>query len=167
MWLPFFLFHYISTMLRFIIFFVLNFSALGLGSLLMGGNPAANDWYQSINKAPWTPPGWVFGFAWTTIMICLTVFMWKLSEQYSTKELKLFYFIYALHWILNVLWNPVFFKYQYILLALIIILILTCIVGWFLVYGYNKISLWALFVLPYFLWLIIATSLNGYIFLRN
>ena len=162
-----FYFHYIRSMLRLILFLVLNFSALGIGSWLMGGNPATNEWYQSLNKAPWTPPGWVFGFAWTTIMVCLSIFMWKLSEQYSTKELKLFYIIYAIHWILNVAWNPVFFKYQQILLALIVILILTVLVGWFLYYGFVKVKLISLLIMPYFIWLIIATSLNFYALQNN
>jgi hypothetical protein len=47
-------------MLRLILFLIINFGALGIGGLLLG-NPATNEWYQSLNKAPWTPPGWVFG----------------------------------------------------------------------------------------------------------
>lgn len=162
-----FLFHYISTMVRFIIFLVLNFSALGLGSLLMGGSPASNEWYQTINKAPWTPPGWVFGFAWTTIMICLSIFMWKLSDAYSFSQLKPFYIIYALHWVLNVLWNPLFFNFQLVLAAQITLVILTLLLAWMLYYGYVKFSGWWLLLSPYLIWLIIANSLNFYILLKN
>jgi benzodiazapine receptor len=51
-----------------IFFLVLNFSALAIGSWLMNNGPITN-WYMNLNQAPWTPPGWVFGIAWTTIMI--------------------------------------------------------------------------------------------------
>ena len=55
--------------LKLILFFlILNFGALGIGSFLMNNGPTST-WYLTLNKAPWTPPGWVFGFAWFTIMI--------------------------------------------------------------------------------------------------
>jgi tryptophan-rich sensory protein len=63
-------------MLKLIIFFCLNFAALGIGGLLIG-DPATDEFYLNVNKAPWTPPGWVFGAAWTTIMICFSIFMFQ------------------------------------------------------------------------------------------
>ncbi|NDH69532.1 MAG: tryptophan-rich sensory protein, partial [Gammaproteobacteria bacterium] len=47
--------------MRLLLFFVLNFGALYVGALLMNGSPATNEWYQQLDKAPWTPPGWFFG----------------------------------------------------------------------------------------------------------
>ena len=52
-----------------ILFLVINFGGLAVGNWLMGAGPTG-DWYTNINKAPWTPPGWVFGASWTLIMIC-------------------------------------------------------------------------------------------------
>jgi len=52
---------------RLITFLLLNFGALAVGGFFTGkGVPSY--WYSDLIKAPWTPPGWVFGFAWTTIM---------------------------------------------------------------------------------------------------
>ena len=62
--------------MRLVFFFLLNFGALALGSYLMGEGPTGN-WYTNLNKAPWTPPGWVFGASWTLIMVCLSIFMNK------------------------------------------------------------------------------------------
>ncbi|NRA92357.1 MAG: tryptophan-rich sensory protein, partial [Psychroserpens sp.] len=59
---------------RFLVFAVINFSALGLGTILMG-NGATSSWYQQLNKAPWTPEGWVFGAAWFTVMLCFSAYM--------------------------------------------------------------------------------------------
>lgn len=154
-------------MLKLILFLVLNFAALAIGGLLMGGSPATNEFYQQINKAPWTPPGWVFGFAWTSIMICFSIFLYKASEKNSISDLKLFYMLYALQWLLNVIWNPVFFKYHFVLAGLIIILILTALVFWFLIWAYKNTGMTAIFVIPYFSWLLIATSLNAYIYIYN
>ena len=67
---------------RLIIFLALNFGALAIGGLFTSkGVPS--DWYVDLNKAPWTPPGWVFGTAWTTIMISFGVYMaylWPVNE---------------------------------------------------------------------------------------
>lgn len=61
---------------RLILFLILNFGALALGGLFTN-NGVNSEWYTNLNKAPWTPPGWVFGFAWTTIMICFSIYMAK------------------------------------------------------------------------------------------
>ncbi len=92
--------------LRILIFVALNFTALGIGGLFTGPG-VASEWYANLAKAPWTPPGWVFGFAWTTIMICLAIYMaflWpKVLNRYLLAGL------FGVQWLLNVSWNPVFF----------------------------------------------------------
>ena len=146
------------------IFLFLNFVALAIGGLATGPG-VSSDWYASLNKAPWTPPGWVFGAAWTTIMICFSIFMaflYQLSAQKS-QIIALF----AVQWLLNVTWNPVFFNYHWLLIALILISLLTILVGVFLFGFKNKMDSKAWFMLPYFLWLLIATSLNAYALLYN
>lgn len=149
---------------RIIIFGILNFAALGLGSIFTGkGVPS--DWYQNLNQAPWTPPGWVFGFAWTTIMICFAVYMAKLLDVAD----KPGYWIglFAIQWVLNVAWNPVFFKYHHVTLGLVIITALTVLMAFFFFNNLPTMKYWSLLVLPYFVWLVVATSLNGYILLNN
>ena len=85
-------------------FLLLNFLGLALGSIYTDPG-VSSEWYSNLAKAPWTPPGWVFGFAWTTIMICLSVWNAKVWVEKDTPLLKLYY----LSWIYNVVWNPVFF----------------------------------------------------------
>ncbi|MFT4666904.1 MAG: benzodiazapine receptor [Polaribacter sp.] len=147
-----------------LIFLVINFAALGLGGFFTTDG-VTSEWYATLNKAPWTPPGWVFGAAWSMIMICFSIYMayaWKaISNQ------KTLIGLFVLQWILNVVWNPVFFKFHSILPALIIISTLTLLVGYFLFGFRSSMKEKALLVLPYFLWLLIATSLNGYALLYN
>ena len=64
----------------FLLFLFLNFAALALGGLFTKDG-VASDWYQHLNKAPWTPPGWVFGAAWTFLMICYSVFLTVLFQN--------------------------------------------------------------------------------------
>ncbi|MGE0589800.1 MAG: TspO/MBR family protein [Cyclobacteriaceae bacterium] len=149
---------------RVIIFLILNFGALAIGGIFTGkGVPS--DWYVALNKAPWTPPGWVFGFAWTTIMLCFSVYMAYLWPAIENK--KLIVALYAIQWILNVSWNPVFFCLHQVGLALIVIILLTALVGFLLFYSWPMLRAKSLLIAPYFIWLLVASSLNGYIFFKN
>ncbi|MEM7103344.1 MAG: TspO/MBR family protein [Bacteroidota bacterium] len=151
-------------LVRILIFLVVNFAALGIGGIFTSkGVPS--DWYVNLNKAPWTPPGWVFGFSWTTIMICFAIYMAYAWELVDNKKLLLG--LFAVQWILNVIWNPVFFQFHAMLAGLIIISLLTILVSYFLFAYRGPMKAIVLLVLPYFVWLLIATSLNAYALLNN
>jgi benzodiazapine receptor len=140
----------VKNILTAVVYTILNFLALGIGAFLMGEGP--NDpWFLNQPQAPWMPPGWVFGAAWTIIMLC---FGWFMAVQSQTIPILS---MYALQWILNVSWNPFFFRWHLPLPAFILLAALTMVVGWFFFNGKQK---WA--VTPYFLWLLIALSLNGW-----
>lgn len=147
----------------FIIFLIINFGALGIGSWLMDNGPQT-EWYRSMNQAPWTPPGWVFGVAWTTIMICFSIYMAFLYTKMPTTKVKI---LFLVQFVLNVIWNFFFFNQHMVAYGLMIIIALTIVVGTFLVAFKNDLKAKSLLILPYFLWLLIATSLNFYILLYN
>ncbi|TYC10576.1 tryptophan-rich sensory protein [Bizionia gelidisalsuginis] len=149
---------------RLIIFLVLNFTALGVGGLL-AGKGASSVWYASINKAPWTPPGWVFGAAWVTIMICFSIYLAYLWPTTENKTLLIG--LLVIQYLFNIAWNPIFFRYHNISLGLFVIIGLTLIVGFILFYYWSILKLKSILLLPYFIWLLIATSLNMYAFLKN
>ncbi|MEI6695660.1 MAG: TspO/MBR family protein [Bacteroidota bacterium] len=149
---------------RLIIFLALNFGALAIGGIFTNkGVPS--DWYTSLSKAPWTPPGWVFGAAWTSIMICFSIYMANVWQVIDNK--KLLIILFAVQWILNVSWNPSFFYYHNVLSALFVISLLTILIGYILFFYWPALKLVSILILPYFIWLLIATSLNGYILLKN
>lgn len=146
-----------------IIFLIINFGALAIGSWLMNNGPQT-EWYQNLNQAPWTPPGWVFGVAWTTIMLCFSICMAYLYQITPNTKLKVLFFI---QFVLNVIWNYIFFNQHLILVGLICIILLTIVVGKFLFDYKNELKTKSLLILPYFIWLCIATSLNAYILIYN
>ncbi|WP_460218532.1 TspO/MBR family protein [Psychroserpens sp. MEBiC05023] len=147
----------------FIVFLILNFGALGIGSWFMANGPQGN-WYQQLEKAPWTPDGWVFGAAWTTIMICFSAYMAFLYTKQPTKKVLL---LFCFQFIMNVGWNIVFFNQKLIDLGLITIVSLTIIVAAILMTYYKDLKGKSILILPYLIWLCIATSLNLYISLYN
>tara|TARA_Y100001978_G_scaffold190417_1_gene193593 strand:- start:2524 stop:2979 length:456 start_codon:yes stop_codon:yes gene_type:complete len=149
--------------LRIFLFLIINFGGLFIGGLFTGeGVPS--DWYQNLNKAPWTPPGWVFGAAWTTIMICFSVYMAILWEKIKLNKL-LFIFISEL--VLNVIWNPLFFHFKWINVALFSIILLTILISYMVISLRREMRLKTLLLFPYMIWIVIATSLNGYVVLYN
>jgi len=149
---------------KLIVFLIINIGALVIGSFLMDGGPQSV-WYQTLNKAPWTPPGWVFGTSWSIIMICFSFYMAYLWPMLKNK--KTLICLFTLQWILNVGWNPTFFYYEYVLAGFIIIIGLTVLIGFILLSYWTKLKLKSILILPYLIWLLIATSLNGYILFYN
>ena len=148
---------------RLILFLVINFGGLAIGSWLMNNGPQT-EWSIGLNKAPWTPPGWVFGAAWTIIMICFSIYMAQLYANENTGKVIIL-FIFQV--VLNVSWNYVFFNQHAVSFALIIISLLTILIIYFLIAYYSKLQLISLLLLPYVIWLAIATSLNYYIYTNN
>jgi benzodiazapine receptor len=150
----------------FVLFLAMNFGALAIGGMLMGTSPVENNWYTSLNQAPWTPPGFVFGIAWTIIMLCFSIYL-ATSSVFVMSEPKRRN-TYFIHLVLNVAWNPVFFFLHLTWLAfpILIGLMLTLIqLNRQMGYTFSTAKSWLLF--PYFVWLAIAASLNAYIAIMN
>jgi len=146
-----------------ILFLIINFGGLALGSWLMNNGPNS-DWYLNLDKAPWTPPGWVFGAAWTTIMVCFSVYLvFLFTKNFSKKKLILF----IIQVLLNVSWNYIFFNQRLILFALVTITLLTSVIFYLFITYYKEQKRFSFLLLPYMVWLCIATSLNLYILIHN
>jgi len=155
-----------KKLLYLILFFVVNFVALGIGSMI-SANDVTGSWYMGLEKAPWTPPGWFFGFAWTTIMILFSVFMTELvlkKEKFDKQLIMLF----SLQWVINVGWNYIFFEKHLVTTGLITISVLLLLIIWFAKEGFRSLKgYYPYLILPYAIWLAVATSLNAFILIYN
>ena len=146
-----------------ILFLIINFGGLALGSWLMNNGPNT-DWYFNLAKAPWSPPGWVFGAALTSIMICFSIYLvFLFTKNYNQKKLTLF----IIQFFLNVSWNYIFFNKHQVFIALISIILLTALIFFFFFHFNKEIKKASYLLLPYMIWLCIATSLNLYILIHN
>jgi tryptophan-rich sensory protein len=144
-----------------ILFLIINFSGLAVGNWLSNNGPMT-PWYTNLNQAPWTPEGWVFGVSWTCIMICFSIYLGQLFLQRNSLKLI---FIYCAHIVLNVGWNYLFFNQHLIVFGLItLILLILLICYYFFKQGTNH---YKYLLVPYMLWLCVATSLNLYILIHN
>lgn len=124
-------------------------------------------WYLTIAKPTWTPPGWLFGPVWTTLYIMMAVAAWlvwrETGRNFKEKSIQL----YLVKMILNASWSWVFFGLHQIGWAVvnIIILLLLIIVVTVLFYRTKKIA--GYLMIPYLLWVSFATVLNFNIWLLN
>ena len=146
------------------LFLITNFAGLYFGSILMNEGPSSA-WYLLLNQAPWTPPGWVFGIAWITIMLCFSFYLASLIRIIDPVN---FWAIYTVQCILNISWNYVFFNLQKTVAGLIIISLLTVVMVFYFYKFKNQQLKYTKYLLsPYILWLFIASSLNLYIVIYN
>ena len=150
--------------LRILIFLILNFTALSLGGLFTSGG-VNSEWYAELIQAPWTPPGYIFGLAWTTIMICFSVYMAITYQRITERKRLLLLFLFQL--LLNISWNPLFFYFQFTIISLIVIVLLTLLMFYILIKFYPFNKGYSAMLVPYCIWLCIATSLNMYIVIYN
>ena len=129
----------------------------------MGEGPAS-DWYASLQKAPWTPSGWVFGAAWTTIMICFSVY---LGEMWSGAVKREAWYLFTASLFLNIIWNYLFFNRHWMTIALISLILLTVIIWTFFFQFKTEMKFKSLLLLPYMSWLVVAVTLNAYAVVKN
>ncbi|OIQ30483.1 MAG: TspO protein [Bacteroidetes bacterium MedPE-SWsnd-G2] len=147
----------------FFIFLIINLGSLAIGSWLMNDGPTS-EWYMNLYQAPWTPPSWVFGTAWTIIMICFSIYLTYLLPKLNFRRFKM---LYGAQIILNVSWNYIFFNQHLVFLGLINLILLISLIAYLYMAYKPHLKSKSNFILPYFLWLCVAISLNLYIFVHN
>lgn len=132
--------------------------ALTFGALFIPG-----EWYQELNRAPWNPPDFVFGLVWPILYIMIALSGWLIFRLGDTRA-KAFWLTQLF---LNALWSWIFFGQHWVLIALIDIIVLDIMVLFLVVYCWHKIRAASLLLIPYLMWLTLATTLNAYILLMN
>jgi translocator protein len=115
------------------------------------------EWYQSLNKPPFTPPNWLFGPVWTTLYILIAIAGWRTFRAgANTVPMRFWYAQMALNW----LWSPLWFGLHWTWPAfVVIVLIFAAIIG-FIASSWNRDRVSALLFVPYALWVGFASVLN-------
>ena len=145
--------------------FILLCLGLGIGSGLVAGS-ATTGWYQSLNKPFFQPPGWLFGPAWTLLYTLMGIALARVwSSDSSGKNIAMM--LFAVQFVLNLVWSPVFFRMHQITLALVVILVLLFMVLLTIRHFSRVDRLAGQLLYPYFLWLCFATLLNASIVYLN
>jgi tryptophan-rich sensory protein len=132
-----------------------------------GASNGPGEWYRSLVKPPWTPPGWVFGPAWGLLYTLMAVAAWLVWRRAGAAPIVLPLALYGVQLILNGLWSVLFFGMQAPGLAMVdIALLWLAIVA--TAYAFWQVSTTAgVLFLPYVLWVTFASALNYAIWRMN
>jgi tryptophan-rich sensory protein len=118
------------------------------------------EWYASLKKPSWNPPGWVFGPVWTTLYVMMAVAAWLVWKRggFSSQRPALVLFLAQLA--LNAAWTPLFFGLHRPGLAFAEILLLWLAIAAALA-AFRPVSRAAAWLLtPYLAWVSFAAVLN-------
>ena len=128
----------------------------GLASLLGGDTTPL---YGRLVSPPLAPPGWVFPVVWSILYVLMGIaagLVVKSGDVDSRQALALYYLQLGL----NLLWPLVFFRFEWITLAAVWLLLLTAAVyaAWSRFREISPSAGWLL--VPYLLWCLFALYLN-------
>jgi len=146
-----------ATLKTFAIAFALSYLTAGIGGALTELDP----WYFSLKHPEWKPPDPYFGVIWSTIFTLCAIsgaLAWQAAQ--SPNEQKRIILLFAANACLNILWSAIYFKlkrpdFAVFEVAFLWVSILFLIMG---LWGISKKG--ALLLIPYWVWVSIATVLN-------
>jgi tryptophan-rich sensory protein len=73
------------------------------------GTDVGSDWYETLDKPRWQPPGRVFGPAWTTLYALIAVGSARALDRAGPEERRTYATALAVNLALNTGWTWVFF----------------------------------------------------------
>ena len=121
-------------------------------------------WYRDLDKPRWTPPGWAFPVAWTTLYLAMAFAAMRVAQLPDSGQALAFW---AAQIAFNTLWTPIFFGLHRMRAAFIVM------IGLWLTVAATLVAFWrldpvagALFV-PYLAWVTTAGALNLSVLRRN
>jgi len=142
-----------------IVSLVIVYAVAFIGSLFTS-SAVKTAWYESI-KPSITPPSWVFPIAWNVLffLIALSLYFSWINAKNSEIKKKVA-LVFAINFILNILWSILYFGMKNPFASFIEIIFLLFSIG-AMIYVTYKISKKAAYLLvPYLLWVSFASILN-------
>ena len=102
-----------------VVWLVASLAAGWIGSRFMPG-----EWYASLVKPAWTPPGAVFGPVWTALYLMMGFAAWIVWRKAGFSEATAPLVLFIIQLALNALWSYLFFGLQQPMYAFFEILVL-------------------------------------------
>jgi tryptophan-rich sensory protein len=130
--------------------------------------PQITTWYATLSKPWWSPPNWLFGPIWTTLYVLMGIalfLVWR--EGIHRRDVRFAILIFGVQLILSLVWSVVFFSFHALFGAFAIVMllwlaILANIIAFVII---SKCA--GLLLVPYIIWVSIASYLNYSVYLLN
>lgn len=150
--------------LAFLIFYLPCFVVQAIGGYLT--QQSVMDWYPTLNKSSLTPPGYVFGVAWSILYALMALAASRVYVVRGTWRSRSLVW-WGIQLVLGLLWSAVFFGHREVMAGLVIIVINWAVVVYVADRFWKAERLAGALMVPLMGWLTFATYLNGFILLNN
>lgn len=121
--------------------------------------------YNTLQKPPLSPPGFIFGIVWSILYLLMGIAYGMLV--YKGKSDAEVSKIYWTQLIINLIWPILFFVFKIRLFSSIWIIILLILVISMVIKFYKKDKIIGYSQIPYLLWIMLATYLNIGVYILN
>ena len=135
----------------------------GLSALITMGSMED---FDSLNKPPLSPPGWLFPVVWTilfTLMGIASYLVYTSGNPVSKTALT----VYGVQLLFNFFWSIIFFNLEMYLFAFIWLVILWFLILVTTVFFYRIRKPAGYLMIPYLIWVTFAGYLNLGIYILN
>ena len=124
--------------------------------------------FQSMNKPPLAPPGWLFPVVWTLLYILMGISSYLILQSgEEPEEIRKALTIYGYQLAVNFLWPTFFFNFGWYFFSFLWLLLLWVLVL-IMILRFKDISKLAAYMnIPYLVWLTFAGYLNLGIWILN
>jgi tryptophan-rich sensory protein len=118
-------------------------------------------WYKTLVTPAFSPPSWLFGPVWTILYLLIATSAYRFVFMKDTNLKSILLGLWALQICLNTIWVSIYFGANDLLSALVVILILWVCIVFIIMLSWSADRVSSFLLLPYFLWVSFALTLNA------
>ena len=149
-----------ASLLRWSLFLVPTVLLLGFLSGQMAGSGPDNPWFDALVKPAIYPPPAAFGIVWSILYVLMGVALTLIVTARGAPGRGRAIAVFAVQFVLNLAWSPLFFGAHQISLALALLVAIDVAVLATVVLFWKIRPLAGALLLPYLAWVLFATVLN-------
>jgi benzodiazapine receptor len=156
-----------AALLRWTLFLAPLLLMLGFFSGAAAGSGEGNFWFYGLNKPSIYPPPEVFGIVWSILYLLMGLALAMVITARGATGRGLAIALFAVQFVLNLAWSPVFFGMENMSAGLLLLLAIdTAVIG--TLWAFHRVRpLAAGLLLPYLAWVLFATLLNWQFLVAN
>lgn len=141
------------------LFAALVFLAVATSAALPGIAFRPGDWYRSLRKPSWCPPGWLFGPVWLVLYLSIAASGWIVWREGNAQG-PLALTVFGVQLVFNALWPTIFFGLRRPGAACLEIACLWLSIAATIIAFQSISEMAAILLAPYLLWVSFAAALN-------
>ena len=122
--------------------------------------PVVDGWFAHLQKPSWNPPNELFGPVWGVLFLLMSIAGWVAWKRVGISDGKQALSLFVLQMVLNLGWSILFFRFDSLVLAFSVILVLWAAVGINVLMFFKIRRLAGVLMLPYWVWITFATVLS-------